>query len=336
MRPAPRRVTREDVAARAGVSPTIVSYVVNANRYVDAEKKERVQRAIQELGYRPNTMARALKGKQSHHILFIADDLMGEHFGRILQEMDQKAYEEGYFISLCRDRNDEDFLRQVCNRYFDGVIVASSSFDPEHIQRLIDTGLPVVVLEIRHYDLTGRFGTINSGLYQGARDCVSLLLRRGRRRLLYVDSPSRDGQGVDPQDFRHQGFLDELAAQGFGAEAYKIIDACRSEEAVAGALTDLLAGGFVPDGIFGRTDAMAIVAMEGMKRAGYRVPEDCSVVGFNNSRIGLYTSPPLTSMEIRRDLIGLRAMEMLKGLIEGSSTELRVVLRTEPVIRQSL
>ena len=84
-----QRVTRRDVALRAGVSETVVSYVLNANRYVDSEKKERVLRAVRELGYFPSPVARALKGKDAHHVLFIVDDMISEYFGSIISEMEK-------------------------------------------------------------------------------------------------------------------------------------------------------------------------------------------------------------------------------------------------------
>ena len=92
------RVTRADVAKAAGVSETIVSYVVNNNRYVAKEKRQRVEDAIAALHYRPNNVARALKGKRSNQLLFIADQITNEYFSRIVSEMDKYAYEAGFLI----------------------------------------------------------------------------------------------------------------------------------------------------------------------------------------------------------------------------------------------
>ena len=96
--------TRKDVAELAGVSETIVSYVLNANRYVSADKKKRVLEAVEKLHYRPNSIARALKGKGNSHILFIADNVANNYFGRLLQELDSVAYDKGYLVSLMSAR----------------------------------------------------------------------------------------------------------------------------------------------------------------------------------------------------------------------------------------
>ena len=97
------RVTRADVAKAAGVSETIVSYVVNNNRYVAKEKRQRVEDAIAALHYRPNNVARALKGKRSNQLLFIADQITNEYFSRIVSEMDKYAYEARYSAGECGD-----------------------------------------------------------------------------------------------------------------------------------------------------------------------------------------------------------------------------------------
>ena len=125
------RVTRADVAALAGVSETIVSYVINNNRYVAKDKRERVEEAVRVLNYRPNNVARALKGKPSNQILFIADDITNEYFASIVNEMDQYAYDAGYLISLCGNRNTQEFVSQVISRQYDGIIVSSGSFPAE-------------------------------------------------------------------------------------------------------------------------------------------------------------------------------------------------------------
>ena len=135
------RVTRADVAKAAGVSETIVSYVVNNNRYVAKEKRQRVEEAIRALNYRPNNMARALKGKKSNQILFIADHITNEYFSSIVSAMDQYAYEAGYLISLCANRNTPEFVSQVISRQYDGIVISSASFPEEYVSQFIQAGI---------------------------------------------------------------------------------------------------------------------------------------------------------------------------------------------------
>ena len=96
------KVTRKEVARKAGVSETVVSYVLNHNRYVDADKKRLVLEAVPALGYVPSPMARALKGKGSGRILLVTDHLESDHFVSLVSEMEKRAFQEGLSVSLCR------------------------------------------------------------------------------------------------------------------------------------------------------------------------------------------------------------------------------------------
>ena len=145
--PTPKGVpTRKDVADLAGVSETVVSYVINNNRYVAPDKRERVLKAIEDLKYRPSSIARAMKGKGVNAILFICDNMTNEHFGKIVDEMDRLAYDRNYLISLIRGRNDERFVNQVLSHPFDGIVISSADFDEKYVLQLIDSGIPVVLL----------------------------------------------------------------------------------------------------------------------------------------------------------------------------------------------
>ena len=223
--------TRRDVAERAGVSVTIVSYVLNNNRYVAKEKRDRVLQAVKELHYRPNTVARALKGKKSNHILFIADNISNEHFGKIVEEMDRIAYDKGYLISLLADRNDAEFVSQVISRQVDGIIISSASFDEEYVQQLIDSGVPVVLLMSREYaGIDSRAGRIDTGLYEGMRECVEFLVRKGRRNLLYIDRISKHGRFSTMDDLRYRAFCEQMRESGLELTDENIVTGCTTEQ----------------------------------------------------------------------------------------------------------
>ena len=221
-------VTRKDVAQRAGVSETIVSYVLNNNRYVDKNKRERVLQAVKELNYHPNSIARALKGKKTNHIVFIADNISTEHFSQLIAVMDHYAYDKGYLISLISNRNDDDFVEQIISRQCDGII-------PEaYIHRFVDVGIAVVVLQNRDYkDLSGT-AVIQTGLYGGARDGVSYLAEQGRKHIVYVDRFSGRGHFSDRSDYRLHGYFDEMEARGLPTHVITgCIDPAHTAHAVA-------------------------------------------------------------------------------------------------------
>ena len=336
-----KTITRADIAREAQVSETVVSYVINGNRYVNSEKKERVEAAIAKLKYRPNAMARALKGKKSNHILFIADDIQGEYFGKLISEIDSFAYNEGYFITLCADHKDEDFVDRIYSRLFDGIVIGSANFPLQQIQRLVNSSIPIVLLEIRDYSsITGVYGLINTGLYRGARNCVRCLFDRGRRNLLYLDRISKEGHRSDRDDWRLKGFFDQSLEYGLPVTERNVIAGCRSEQSLMEAIRAKIQDeGFVPDGIFGRNDYMALLGMEAVKTLGFTVPSDISVIGFDNSRMCRFSSPKLSSMEIQQKAIGESIMKMIISLIDNRSSftsRLKEHLETQLIMRSSI
>lgn len=316
------RVTRADVAKAAGVSETVVSYVVNNNRYVAEDKRRRVEEAIAALHYRPNNVARALKGKRSNQLLFIADQITNEYFSRIVSEMDKYAYEAGYLISLCANRNTPEFVSQVISRQYDGIIISSTSFPTEYVEDFNKAGIPVLLFKHRRHErLPDNVATLTSGLYTGARACVNHLFSKGKSHIIYIDRISRKGNRSGANDLRLSGFIDEMTAHGKNVDESSIVAGCHNDEELGIAVKERLIKGPHVDGIYGRNDMVACIAMNAALDLGYAVPKDIGVVGFDNSSLSRFCSPKLTTMEMQREEISKRAIEMITGMIEGGKPE---------------
>lgn len=330
-----KRVTRADVAKRAQVSETIVSYVINNNRYVDKEKRRRVEEAVRELNYQPNSIARALKGKGSNSFIFIADQIASEHFGQLVEEMDLFARDKGYFFSLCSSRNEESFVAQIIGRRYDGVLISSTSFPEEYIRMFTAARLPVVVLQNRGYGELPGVGQIDTGLYGGARENVRHLIRRGRRRILYIDRYSAKGHYSTLDDLRLRGFYEEMAQRGLEPTPANVLTGCASATGVGEALRARIGQGPPVDAVFGRNDQMACIAMKTLQEIGLRVPEDVAVIGFDNSSLSRYTTPMLSTAEIPRREIGKAAVEMLHEMITTGHTPAPRAFTTRLIERES-
>lgn len=329
------RVTRADVARAAGVSETIVSYVMNNNRYVAKEKRERVEKAIAELHYRPNNVARALKGKRSNQLLFIADQITNEYFSRIVSEMDKYAYDAGFLISLCANRNTPEFVSQVISRQYDGIIISSISFPMEYVESFSKAGIPVLLFEHRkHGKLPENVATMESGLYSGARTGVRHLIETGRKSIIYIDRISRRGNVSGPTDLRLGGYLDEMHAHGLHAAKDTVIEGCHTEEELTETVIRYLQAHPQVDGMIGRNDMMACTAMQAAISCGRMVPEDIGVVGFDNSSISRFCSPRLTTLEMQREAISKRAIEMMVQMMSGGQVE-NAAFETRLVVRES-
>ncbi len=331
-----KRVTRADVARHANVSETIVSYVINNNRYVDKDKRLRVEEAIKELKYRPNNVARALKGKNSNQIIFIADQITNEYFSRIVSEMDKFAYEKGYLISLCANRNTTEFVSQVISRQYDGIIISSTSFPEEYVKQFVDANIPLVLfMNRRYHNIPEKVGIIDSGLYSGARDCVKYLINKGKRHILYLDRISSKGSKSTMDDLRLKGFVDQMKESKLDFAEDNIIAGCCSEEQVESEIIRRIQNGLEVDGIFGRNDILACIAVSALKKLNLRVPEDVFVIGFDNSSISRFCKPMLTTMEMQREEISRAAIDMLQMIIDGKEGNLRASFRTELICRES-
>ena len=315
------RVTRADVA---GVSETIVSYVINNNRYVAKEKRQRVEEAVRLLNYRPNNVARALKGKRSNQIIFIADHITNEYFSSIVSEMDKYAYDSGYLISLCSNRNTPEFISQVISRQFDGIIVSSASFPTEYVEQFSQAGIPVVVFRRwRHQKALDHVAYLGTGLYTGAREAVKHLIDRGCRNVVYVDRISAKGHISPPDDMRFSGFVDEMEANGFTVGPDNIICGCRSQEDLAEEVKRRFRTGSRVDGIFGRNDMLACIAMTAAGQIGIQVPGQLKVIGFDDSSISRLITPGLSTIQMRKERIAQAAIDMLTQMIAGRQPENR-------------
>lgn len=333
------RVTRADVAREAGVTETIVSYVMNGNRYVDSAKRERVLETVKRLNYRPNAIARALKGKETNHILFIADDLKSEHFGQIISEMENIAYSENYFVSLCSSHMDTEFSARIYERAFDAIVIGSVTMPESSIQELIDTQIPIVLLENRDYsNLKGVFAKINTGLYEGERACVQELIKRGRKRLLFVGRRGSAGMKFDDGEFRWRGFRDEYEAVFF--QEPSVIFGYSDEEGLSSQLENyILQNGKIPDGICCFNDTVACMVMNVLKKLGCDIPNDVSVIGFDNSAICQFVTPRLSTVDISRREIGKKVMELINLFLHGQervSEQISEQLETNLILRESV
>lgn len=326
------KVTRKDVAKYAGVSETVVSYVLNGNRYVKEEKKKRVLEAVEALHYQPNSIARALHGKGSMQILFIAEELESGYFPALVGQMGKEAYSQGYMISLCESREGEEFVSRIISRQFDGLIISAASVTDRQLLLLSQAGIPMVILENRRPLVSLADAVrIDTGLYAGSRACVRYLADIGCKNLVYVDKP---GSGCR-EDLHFLGFLEEMKKSGLTFKEEQLLSGCQDMKEVEEQLWEYLTKYPETDGVVARYDALAAAAMAAAKRAGRRIPEELSVTGFDNDFISSYLSPSLTTVEIHKKEVGKKAMEALIALIGGKDCEKRPECPATLIVRES-
>ena len=314
--------TRRDVAREAGVSETIVSYVLNNNRPVSADKRRRVLAAVKRLNYRPNVIARALKGKGNNHLLLIVDNIVNEYFGRLMQALNAIAYDRGYLVSLMQTVNSEEFVSRILSRQVDGVVISSTALREEYVQALIDSGLPTVLLMVRDYEtLTGRFARLYTGIEPGIMTAVRYLADQGRRHIVYVDRVSASGNFSGSGDPRFRGFCRQMAALGFGADASSVITGCPDFEALTAAVQDRLRSPSPIDAFVCRNDRIACTVLNAVQGMGRRVPGEIAVIGYDNSDLSRFSFPRLTSVMHDQAGIAQNILSLTESLIRGETPE---------------
>lgn len=312
-----RTTTRKDVARLANVSETVVSYVLNNNRYVAADKRERVLKAVEQLHYRPNSIARALKGKGSGHILFIADNIENEYFGRIVHAMDAIAYTNGYIISLLAVRNNQNFISDILSHRVDAVIISSVTLEEHYIQDLIDAGIPVVLLMNRDYSAVHGAGRIYTGIESGIMACVKHLHETGCRHIVHVDRVSNSGHFSTRRDLRYRGFCSQMEVLGLPLDDGSFLTDCLSFQDLFEKTCRLVKQDPTVDGFVCRNDQLACTVLSAVLSCDKKVPEEIQITGFDNSSMSELVRPPLSTVEIERNKIACAAIDIVNDILKG-------------------
>jgi LacI family transcriptional regulator len=325
------RMTIRDVAEQAGVSVATVSKVLN-NRYgVAAATQERVQQVIETLGYETSLVARSLRNQRTNVIGILVADL--EPFSTELLKGASRAIRgTGYELvvySAGGVSNDHvgwerRYLSRLAGTLIDGAVLVTPT--------VVDapSGVPVVCVDPH----TGTPGppTVDSDNLTGARLAVEHLLELGHRRIgLLAGRPD-----LESARLREEGYRQALAAANIAVDPDLIRVGGYEQELSEGAARELLSRPDRPTAIFAANDRMALETLEVARGLGLRVPEDLSLVGFDNIPETVMADPPLTTINQPIQQMGQRSIELLLRLMAGEEpTSMHVTLPTDLVVRLS-
>ncbi|WP_344781005.1 LacI family DNA-binding transcriptional regulator [Microbacterium kribbense] len=306
-----------DVAARAGVSGQTVSRVVNASPRVDAATRSRVETAMAELGYRPHRAARALRTGRTQTIGLVAATLASVGNSRMLQAVADAAAARGYAVVVVRlgksGRIDDAFDR-LLDQGVDGAIVLNEA--TERVRgRVAPVGLRLVVVDSPGDD---RFAVVQTAHADSARSAVAHLLALGHQTVRHLAGPV----GSFAAHERERGWRGALADAGAHAPEVLRGDWTAASGHRIGAV---LAADPGVTAVFAANDQMALGLLRALADAGRRVPEDVSVVGFDDVADAAEYRPPLTTVRQDFDALGRHAVAALVGAIEGDPRRAEVV-----------
>ncbi|MEU6535889.1 LacI family DNA-binding transcriptional regulator [Streptomyces sp. NPDC047000] len=315
-----RDVTLRDVALRAGVSSRTVSNVVNGYARVAEATRARVQQAVDELGYRPNVLARNLAAGRSGQIAVVVPYLDTPYFSELLQGIIRAARVQGYNVLIDQTDGDAEheklFLTHGSARLlFDGVIFSPLGLAQADLSAR-DPGLPLVVLGERVSD--GTFDHVGIDDVTASREATEHLIGLGRRRIAAIgDQPYRTGEAAQ---LRTRGF--RLAHERAGLPVHEdlVVSTPRfNRPDGAAAMAHLLDLEKPPDAVFCYSDLVALGALHTLASRGLRVPEDIAIVGYDDIEDGRYASPSVTTISPDKKLIAETAVDRLLTRITSPS-----------------
>lgn len=331
-----RSLNLEEIGRRAGVSRSTVSRVVNGDSNVSPKTKKRVEAVIAETGYRPHAAARSLASNSTGVLGLVIPSavetlFVDPYFGRLIYGISGATNKVDMTLTLfiLGDQLDEDPIisRVVAPGLVDGVIVTATTMEDPLIDHLRGANMPFVVIG-RPDDPRAVF-SVDVDNRGGARSAALHLAKLDRQRMALISAPSNTSAGVD----RSEGFIDGLTAAGLSIDG-RIQEGDWTEDSGRRAMENLLADS--PDAVFAASDRMAIGAINAIRGAGLRCPEDVAVVSFDGLIPPDQTVPRLTSVAQPVREVGERTVLLLKSVIEGTvTTPESVIYPTELVVRES-
>jgi LacI family transcriptional regulator len=333
-----KKVSIKDVAQRAGVSATTVSHVLNEvpGKRINPDTRVRVREAADELGYQPNGVARSLRLQRSQTLALVSDEIATTpHAGRIILGAQEAASRKGWLLMLVNSGGDAGVeaqeIQALKRRQVDGFIYATMYHREVDVPEAL-RGLPTVLLDARTDD--SAYPSVVPDEVEGGRSATRLLVEAGHRRVAFA----RNVDDIPATRGRLEGYRQELEAGGLAYDDRLVVPA--SSDTIGGreAGHRLLGLDPRPTAIFCFNDRMAMGVYQVAAELGLRIPEDLSVVGFDDQELiadGLL--PGLTTVALPHREMGAWAVDTLIGQIENDTTDqLRVRLRCPVVERASV
>jgi LacI family transcriptional regulator len=327
-------VTLRDVAQKAGVSIKTVSRVVNDQGEISDDTRQRVQAVIDELGYRPNLIARGLVTQRSSAVGLIFPDITNPFFPEAIRGVQDVARARGYNTLLCNsDENKQEEIRtlhSLAAQGVDGIIIFPCFHTADNLTVFAENYQPIVSVNKR-YDHP-HISMVLTDIYGGAKQAVEYLFGRGHRHIAMLA-----GLEVSPTRGRRvQGFLDTMATYNLPVSEEAILAALPTLESGYDAAKRLLRQNPQATAIFAYNDLLALGAIKACKELGRRVPDDCAVIGFDDIQLASLVDPALTTIRLDKYEIGWQAMNRLLEMLDNPDTRFAPIeLGTELIVRES-
>lgn len=328
--------TIDDVSKRAGVSRSTVSRLIAGSGYVSETARSAVEAAIRELGYRPNTLAQALRSNRSNMIGAVVVDVGTNYFANMVYGMQRICRGAGKSLMISSGYADQDeearAIIELIDRSCDGIVLyLEKPLRADVADMLRRANIPVVMIGRESSSVAQ--GIVLLDNVGGAATAIRFLLDRGHRKIVHLTGQAEFGDTVA----RLEGVRIGLESFGLSGDDVHVVQGNYSEEFGYKATTDLLNQGVEFTAIFAGDDDMAAGVLMALRHAGKHVPDDVSVIGFDDTFHAKHLWPPLTTIRQPVDTLGHAAIEQLLKLMgEPEAAPLRTVIGTSLVRRESV
>ncbi|HGS4859411.1 TPA: substrate-binding domain-containing protein [Vibrio cholerae] len=328
--------TMKDIARLAGVSTSTVSHVINKSRFVSDEIAERVNNAAQQLNYAPSALARSLKMNRTKTIGMLVTTSTNPFFGEVVKGVERSCYHQGYNLILCNTEGDNQRMKASINtllqKRVDGLLLMCSTLEGERLDvfdRYPD--IPVVVMDWG--PILFASDKIQDNSLQGGYMAAKHLIECGHKEIGCITGPLIRHQA----QMRYEGYKRALAEAGIAINPDWIVESDFECEGGYQAFEKLYQRGKLPSALFVSNDMMAMGVIQAANQRGLRVPDDLSLIGYDDVHIAKFMTPALTTIHQPKYRLGKAAVDTLLYRLENPDTTAQVV-QLEPtlVVRNSV
>lgn len=324
----------KDVATLAGVSVQTVSAIINDKPGITPATVQRVREAIQQLGYRPYSVARSLRTGQTHTLAFIVTDINNPSFSSIASAAEDIAHGFGYNLVLFNTHDDPEreasYVRTVSDRWIDGVVFVSTGDRATSLESLQKAKIPTVVIDRIPMGYLGASVTLDN--YKAGFMAAAHLVGLGHKRIVHISGPLKLHLARE----RLAGFRDCIVKANLPWTDLNSLEGNWSCASGNAAMKQFLNMAEVPTAVFAGNDRMAIGAIQAITETGGKVPEDISVVGLDDLEAAAFHSPALTTIRQSFPEMASRCMHLLMEILDGKEpSQLQIVIEPSLIERKS-
>ncbi|MDX8045312.1 LacI family DNA-binding transcriptional regulator [Gracilibacillus sp. S3-1-1] len=335
-----KSITIYDIANESNVSPSTVSRVLTGNERVKPETKRKVLEVIEKYNFRPNSLARSLLYKQSKMIGIILPDINHPFFSMLVQKMEAKALELGYTTFLCNSMNDPEnestYLQTLLDKQVDGILFLGGRINEVDSNEIYVAEMNNTMEQVPVVFVNGRMDNVNAHIVKtdesaGMYEIIDLLWNFKHRKIAFLGGL----KGVSSRKIKLEAFHDAMTRHSLEINDDWILDGDFDIESGEELAKQLLYMKDCPTAIVCVNDFVAIGVIRTLQQFDIRIPDDISVIGFDDIYLAKYFPPGITSVTQNYNQLGAKAVETLVELINGKRPEKEWTIPTKLVVRGS-